>query len=283
MSRIIPSRFSYDSGCHIENTTIRSKLKDKEQATGEQIIISLLKKYGYMNMMHIQRALNMDSHRTINARKSISKMMSRGLVEKYTITYPGDEPDNDVYILSKTERSKYRNLRSAFRYNMNDIPNILEHLSATQWHISVLEGAGTKDKMFYKTVPYKKFITQVPSLVQIRTRLGRKMSICAIPIPKGEHKNKIGSLITQIISLHGYFSEDIDRYGSFVVCLICESESQIEEVSKLFQQVSETSDFYLIYSLDCITDDELVDPLSLIYDVEREDGATKLSVFKLRG
>ncbi|AOZ97806.1 hypothetical protein [Butyrivibrio hungatei] len=283
MNRINPSRFSYEKGCRIENTTIKSKLSDNEKATGEQIILSLLKKYGYMNMMHIQRALNMNSHRTINARKSINKMMSRGLVEKYTITYPGDEPDNDVYILSKNERDKSKNMRSAFRFNMNDIPNILEHLSATQWHISVLEGSGTKDKMFYKTVPYQKFITQVPSLIQIRTRLGRRMSICAIPIPKGDRKNKIAALITQIIALHGYFSEDIDRYGSFVLCLICESESQIEEVSKLLQQVSETSDFYLIYSLDCITDDELVDPLSLIYDVEREDGATKLSVFKLRG
>ncbi len=280
MSRIIPSRFSYDPECTIEKTTRTDEPHDGKPATGEDIILRLLSKYGFMNLMHIQRALNMKSHRTINARKSLTKMQQRGKVEKYTIYYPEEQPHNDFYILSEYIRNEQK---SVYRYDMEDIPYILEHLSVTQWHISVLEGEKTKEKMFYKTVPFEKYITQVPSLIEFRSRFGKKISICAIPIPKGQHKQDVASLITQIITLNGYFSADRDRYGSFAICLICESETQIEEVSKLLLDISETSELFIIYSLDSLTDEEDLDPLSMIYDVERQEGNTRLNIIKLRG
>ena len=281
--RVIPSRFSYAIGCTISKSKpSNSKRPSDELATGHELIITILRKYGFMNARHVQRALNLKSHKSINAKKSLTRMVQQGFVDKYVITYPDDSPDNDVYILSSEARSNIKNFRSTFKYDMDDIPYILEHLSAVQWHLSVLEGEKATEKMFYKTVAYNKFIAQVTSLIKFKTSLRSGMMICAIPVPKGKHKSDIPSLIRPIISINGYLSSHEDRIGSYVFCLICESEAQIEDISMLLSTVSELSEIYTVYSLDCLTDDEELDPLSLIYDAARIEGSTTLSVIKLR-
>lgn len=281
-TRIVPCRFSYSLKCTIKKSQPPAENTDSSLVTGHEVIIAVLRKYGFMNASHVQRALNLKEHRTINAKKSLTKMVQQGWVDKYVIEYPDDSPNNDVYILSENTRENIKNFRSVYRYDMQDIPYILEHLSATQWHISVLEGEKATDKMFYKTVAYNKFFAQVPSLIKFRTSLRKGMFICAIPIPKGKKKSDVPALIRTIISINGYLSAHDDRYESYVFCLICESEAQIEDISILLSNISELSEIYIVYSLDCLTDEEDTDPLSLIYDAVRTEDSTRLEVIKLR-
>jgi len=282
MSRIIPSIYSYDRESTIQNTTISNQPINNLPATGEKIIIALLQKYGFLSSPLLQRYINLRKHGTINVKKSLRKLQEQGKVEKYTITHSNDVADIDVYVLSNAERKKYK-IRSIYRFDMMDIPYILEHLSIAQWHVSMLEGKGTKEVAYYKQINAKGFITQLQSVVQIKNVTGRNMILSAITIPKGIQKQDIASLFTTIITTDNYFRDRKSQYNAYVIVLICESESQIEQISQMLTKMAETTEIYIIYSLDTLSADDTFDPLSTLYDVKREEGETELSVLKLRG
>ena len=172
--------------------------------------------------------------------------------------------------------------KSVFKYDMSDIPYILEHLSISQWHISVLEGKGAKEVMLYKQISSQGFIAQLPSLIEFRSRLGKKMNLCAIPVPKGVHKQDLGRLFTNVITIDRYLSERRERFRSYVIVLICESQNQIDEVSRLLFEMAETKETYILYSIDMMSSDDEFDPLSVIYDVSRAEGEIELGVVRLR-
>ena len=109
------------------------------------------------------------------------------------------------------------------------------------------------------------------------------MYICGVTAPKGIHKEDLGRFLTRIITIDSYLARNSHRFRSYVIVIICESESQIEEVSLILKNMAETQELYILYTLDLITGDEEVDPLTMIYEVDRTIGETKLNVLKLRG
>lgn len=281
MERIAPSLYSYEENTKITETTIKDAPKNNIPATGEKVIMATIRKYGFITAPVIQRLINNMEHETINVQKSLRKMQQQGKVEKYTISFPSERQDIDVYVLSR----EYRNVhgqKSVFRYDMSDIPYILEHLSVSQWHISVMEGKNTKELMLYRQINCHGYIAQLPSLIEVKTRLNKRMALCAIPVPKGTHKQDLGRLLTNIISIDTYLSERKDRYRAYVIILLCESHSQIDEVARLLLNMAETKEIFVLYSIDMMTADDTFDPLSMIYDVSRKDGEIELNVLKMR-
>ncbi len=282
MNRIMPSRYAYDKSCTISKTTLTGEPRNNVPSPFEEIIIGALQKYGFLTLPLIQRAVSMKHDKKISAQKAVNKMQKQGKIEKYTIKYPEGNPDCDVYVLSGEMRKKYGS-KSVFRYDMSNIPYILEHLSLAQWHISVLEGKETKEAAFCKQVGAGQFITQMPSLIEFKTSFGKKMYICGMTAPKGTRKEDLGRFLTSIITIDKYLARNKYRFKSYVLAVICESEAQIEEVSLILQNMAELQEMYIVYCLDIITGDEETDPLSMIYDVDREMGEARLSVLKLRG
>lgn len=281
MERIAPSLYSYEVGTTIEDTTNQEEPKNNIPATGEKVIVATIRKYGFLTAPLVQRAINLNDHSTINVLKSLKKMQQQGKAEKYTITFPSERQDIDVYVLSPKMR-QISGQKSVFKYDMSDIPYILEHLSISQWHISVLEGKGAKEVMLYKQISSQGFIAQLPSLIEFRSRLGKKMNLCAIPVPKGVHKQDLGRLFTNVITIDRYLSERRERFRSYVIVLICESQNQIDEVSRLLFEMAETKETYILYSIDMMSSDDEFDPLSVIYDVSRAEGEIELGVVRLR-
>ena len=281
MERIAPSLYSYEVGTTIEDTTNQEEPKNNVPATGEKVIVATIRKYGFLTAPLVQRAINLDDHSTINVLKSLKKMQQQGKAEKYTITFPSERQDIDVYVLSPKTR-QISGQKSVFKYDMSDIPYILEHLSISQWHISVLEGKGAKEVMLYKQISSQGFIAQLPSLIEFRSRLGKKMNLCAIPVPKGVHKQDLGRLFTNVITIDRYLSERRERFRSYVIVLICESQNQIDEVSRLLFEMAETKETYILYSIDMMSSDDEFDPLSVIYDVSRAEGEIELGIVRLR-
>ena len=152
MGIVIPSRYAYDKNCDIALTTIQGDAINNVPSPFEDMVIGVLQKYGFLTLPLLQRAIDLQNKgKAINAQKAVNKMQKQGKVEKYTISYPTDDPDNDVYILSEEIRLE-RGSKSIFRFDMSNIPYILEHLSLAQWHISVLEGAGSKETALYKQI-----------------------------------------------------------------------------------------------------------------------------------
>ena len=281
MERIAPSLYSYEPECTITETTHTEEAQNNSPATGERAIIPIIRRYGFITAPLIQRLLNTQEHKTINALKSLKKMQQQGKVLKYTITFPSERQDIDVYVLSPLER-KGSGVKGIFRYDMTDIPYILEHLSITQWHISVLEHKNSKEIMLYRQISSNGYITQLPSLIEFRTRLNKRMSLCAIPVPKGVHKQDLGRLFTNVITIDRFLSERRDRFRAYVIVLICESENQIDEVSRLLGEMAETKEIYALYSIDMMSSDDIFDPLSVLYDVSRNEGEIALNVVRLR-
>ena len=281
MERISPSIYSYEVGTTITDTTCTDSPQDNRPATGEKVIIPTIRKYGFLSAPLIQRAININGHKTINVKKSLHKMQQQGKVEKFTISFPSERQDIDVYVLTKKVREQIGS-KSIFRYDMTDIPYILEHLSISQWHIAVLEEKNSKEIMLYKQIKSKGFIAQLPSLIEFKTKLGKKMNICAIPVPKGVHKQDLGRLLTNVITIDGFLAERNAKIKSYLIVIICESQTQIDEVSRLLKEMAETSELYILYSIDMMSADDKFDPLSILYEVTRSHEEIELGVFSLR-
>lgn len=281
MKRISPSLYSYENDCSIIETTINNEPQDNKPSRGETIVITILKKYGFLTTSLIQRLMNLNGHAKLNALKILRKMQQQKKIQKFTITFNSDRQDINVYVLPRKIRMENK-VRNQYKYDMTDIPYILEHLSVAQWHISVLEGSKAKEIFIFKKINQNGYIAQIPSLIEIRTRIGTRMYLCALPIPKGIYKQDLGSFFTNIITIDKYLGARKDRFKAYVIVLICESESQIEEVSLMLREMGETKEIYILYSIDVMTSEENLDPLKIMYDVDRAEGETKLEVCKLR-
>lgn len=281
MERIAPSVYSYEKSATIEETTNRAAPNNNVPPTGENVIVPIIRKYGFITAPLIQRILNIYHHKTINALKSLIKLQQQGKVQKYTIKFPSDRQDIDVYILSP-EMRMMSGQKSVFKYDMTDIPYILEHLVASQWHISVLEGKNAKEVMLFKQISSNGFIAQLPSMIECKSKIGKKINLCALPVPKGVYKQDLGRLFTNVITIDSYLSARKDRFRAYVIVLICESQNQIDEVSRLLCEISETKDIYFLYAIELMSSDDEFDPLSILYDISRYDGELEQNVIKLR-
>ena len=144
MERIAPSLYSYEVGTTIKDTTIHEEPQNNIPPTGEKVIIPTIRRYGFLTAPILQRLINLQEHVTINALKSLRKLQQQGKVLKYTISFPSDRQDIDVYVLSPETR-QINGAKAVFKYDMSDIPYILEHLSVSQWHTAVLEGKNAKE------------------------------------------------------------------------------------------------------------------------------------------
>lgn len=281
MQRIAPSLYSYENDCNITETTINEEPQDYKPSRGEVIVIAILKKYGFLTTSLIQRLMNLHGHAKLNALKILRKMQQQKKMQKFTISFNSERQDINIYVLPRKIRTANK-VRNQFKYDMTDIPYVLEHLSVTQWHISVLEGSKAKEIYAFKQINQEGFIAQIPSLIEVRTKLGTRMNLCALPVPKGVHKQDLGRLFTNIITIDKYLGARKDRFKAYVIVLICESESQIEEVSLMLREMGEIKEIYILYSIDVMTSEENLDPLKIMYDVNRAEGETKLEVCRLR-
>lgn len=279
-----PSRFAYTDKCSIEDTTLKLPPENNVPAIGCKIITEILYQYGYLNLQQIQRLLEHMGHKSIMAKKSLRKMQEQGQVKKYTIGFgEEDVADIDIYMLTpsfRREQEKNEKHKSIHRFDMDNIPYILENLSISQWHIGIM-GQYVKAEMYNHRVSVDDEVVTIPSLIRYRTPLGHSIHICGMPMCKGKDKGSLAHFIAKLVLVNNYFMDNPDKYRSYVIVIVCESEAQIEDISKLLKAIRETSGMFLLYTIDTVTN-EGNDPLSLLYSVDREDGRADLSIISLR-
>ncbi len=281
--RLLPCRFSCDENSTISCTTFKDKPADRLPAAGERILLEALEHYGFLNVALLQRILKIGHHNSINARKSIKKMQQQGKVEKYTISHEGQEANTDVYILSRKMREKLPvKVRRMYKFDMDNIPYIMEHLAVAQWHISLLSRNNTVGISYNEHQRIDDISLTIPSIVKYKTLLGRKTYISAIPACKGKKQEDLSRFLLQVALMDKYFSTHADLYPSITIAVICESERQLEEMARFMASIKETSGIFFLYSLDAITADEEVDPLSMLYMAQVEDGAVTTELISLK-
>lgn len=279
------SRLHFSKGQVIRNTTLSPRSRELKRASGEKPILSMLEKYGCMNRHMVELALKLNRHKTINAQKSLRRMQELRQISKYTI-FDQDPlfPDNDVYVLSEAQRERLnitKAKRSIHDYNMANIPNVLETLALNQWHIRALHEPTVTEVMFNRAVFIRDREVRVPSLVRIKSRLKRPLTLCAVPIVRGRSKEAVMSFLAQVVFLNAFFAQNRRRFFTPVIVLIAESFRQAEDVSALLNFISETEHPYVLYAIDALLADVEVNPLQMLYQLRDEGNMKAFDIVKL--
>lgn len=289
MHNIPVSIFSYDEDLYIEKTTKkRDSFKEPEKPPCDYAIQRILYKYGFANLEMITRTLALRGNRRVDAKMAVECLQKLGKVDKYTIHHPSrTRADIDIYTLSDgvwEEFIEKRKEKPLFKRDFKDIPYLMECLAAAQWHISVL--ANTKrfkkectELMFNHPQITDEGIIQIPSLIRVKYARKKGMFVCGIPVNRNYDLASLKKFIVKVAKIDNYFMENADRYYSYVLIIICESVSQIEEVSKLFEVMEETKFLHLLYTIDMVT--SKIDPLTHLYEVERHSGKANITLVEL--
>lgn len=278
--------FTYNPEIRIKETT---KTKDPgapeisdTHAVGEKHITTVIAMYGFLNLNHIERCLVMDGHTKIDAKKSLEKMQRTGRVKKYTLSLENsDKQDVDIYILPKKirDRLKEKGMKLIpYRYDMDNIPYILEHLSLVQWHISVIEHRGISESAYnWRVALDDGRIAMVPSLTA--RGIKRKFYLCAFPAPRDMHNESLARFITNIFLVDSYFKENVARFRRYAFILICEDDKQAEDLCRYLSGIKETAGLFFLYTNDTMTLDS--DPLSMLYSLTTNGKKVERKIYKL--
>ena len=271
--------YTYDPGMTIQETTLKQKPYAPEtsnaRAIGQDIIVRLLGTYGFLTANLIKRCLCMKGHRRIVPEKSLAKMQIKGRVLKHTIHIKdSDKQDIDIYTLSAEMRSELKQqgfVLIHYKYDMSNIPYVLERLSAIQWHIACLEARHTREAAYHWRVATEENKTAlIPSLTEVVTFRNRKLYVIGIPAPKGKLKEDLMKFLLNVFIMEEYFNENRRRFKSRVYVLICEDDKQAEDICRYITNIRETSGLYFLYTNDEATQ-EGMDPLSLLYELKLKD------------
>jgi hypothetical protein len=256
-------------------------------AVGAEPIKKALYKFGFLTANLLQRYMNLRGNKNIKVKKSLNVMFSQRLIWRYTIDFGNDLTHNlDIYRLSQAEEARIKNTgrhKPVYRADMKSIPYAMTLLTSAQWHISMLENRA-KEIMYNNRVHISDENTEpitIPSLVRYKTKKRKSVVICAIPAIKGLRRADIGSFLRNINRINEYFLYNPAHYRRYLLILICDSETQIEDISQMLESINETKGIFVLYAINAQSAEDAGNPLSSLYTVDRTDGKAVLTVVDL--
>lgn len=253
---------------------------------GMEPIERALFKFGFLTADLLERYLTTKNCKRLDIRKSLNNLYQDGEVHRYTIE--GKEDSNralDIYLLSRKAEDKVRKNsrpRASFRYDMTDVPYIMQNLATAQWHIALLEKSGSKEIMYNGRADSGRAATPVviPSMIRCKIKEKYSMVFCGIPAPKGVKKRTLGAFLTNFIQLSEYMMKRHDLYPRYSIVVLCESSTQMNETASFLKNIKEASGHFALYALD-MNSIKGSDPLSILYDVTINDDSADYSLINL--
>lgn len=285
------SLFTYEPGMLLKDTTLKKKPHAPEisgsKAVGEGIILAIIAQYGFITLPLIQRCLNLKGHSRIDASKALPKMQLKGRILKYTAaSLNKDKQDVDIYCLTKEERKRLKNEGKKlipYRYDMENVSYIFEHLSLIQWHIACMEQGHIKEAAYNWKVALKDGrLATIPSLVAFKTILDRKMYMLAFCAPKGKHKEDLARFFVNVFLVNEYIRENSLRFRRYAYVLICEDDKQAEDICRYLMSIKETAGMFFLYTSDSMTSNPMVDPLTLLYELHVDETGINRRVISIK-
>ncbi len=279
-AQLPPSHFSFNEESVISETTNHKAPVDSTPAAGTEIIALLLKKYGFLTRKLINRCLTAEKHGTIDTVKTLRKMQQLKVVEKYTIKGQGD--DLSVFCLTKESRERYPDERG-YKYDMSDIPYILETLSAAQWSISLKNEKAVRELIHEEYITDRENIFLVPSLIKFSIIPGRNLHLLAFPVCRSHDPESLREFLSRLDTANRYFRNAQVKYSSLQPVLICESHNQIEDMSRMLTNITSLARQFYLYTTDSITGNENINPLEMLYGADAlSNGNVELSIYSLK-
>lgn len=256
----------------------------KPAPIGETPIEQTLFRYGLMTKGLIERALLLQNEKRIDVADSIKVMLREHKLEEYHLER-GDEsyPDLTFYKLSKVAEKKMKNRRrTAYRYDLADPASVANILITTQWHLAMLESGAKEIKLHGHVEGERKGVfVPVPSLTRYKMKNKKSFVFAAVPAPRGRLRRGLGAFLKNVTEISTHFAEHPDRYGHYCIIVLCDSQEQIEELSKTMASFKETKDCFVLYGLDYDTGKRGKKPQGRLYYVKRSEGLASLTTIDL--
>lgn len=265
----------------------REKRKYDEPATpvaiGEHLIERMLYRYGLMTRQLLERAVLLSGEKKIDTGEALKIMLRHHKAEEYHMEEdsgesPGQNPDLIFYKLSRAvEKGMKNSIRTAYRYDLADPASVANLLITTQWHIAMLE-SGAKEIKLHGHVEGERpgVFIPVPSLTRYKTRDKRSLVFAAMPAPRGALRRSLGAFLKNITELSMHFESHPNWYKYYCVVILCDSQDQIEELSKIMASFKETKSAFVLYSPEYATRTRGEKPQKLLSYVKRSEGMTSL-------
>lgn len=253
---------------------------------GKEPIERALFKFGFLTAELLERYLKTKDCKRLDIRKSLNHLYQNGEVHRYTIEGKDKSVQElDIYLLSRKAEDKVRKNsrpRASFRYDMTDVPYIMQNLATAQWHIALLERPGSKEIMYNGRADSGRAATPVviPSMIRCKIKEKKSMVFCGIPAPKGEKKRTLGAFLTNFIQLSDYMMKRSDLYPRYSIVVLCESSTQMNETAAFLKSIREAAGYFALYSLDMNSIRDF-DPLSILYDISINEDSADYSLINL--
>ena len=281
--------YTYNPAMKIKKTTLKEHPNAPEisggKAVGQDIVIRLLATYGFLTVNLTKRCLLLKGHKRIDPVRSLEKMQYKGMVEKHTIHMDSmDKQDIDIYTLSPRTRSELKARGYDlihYKYDMTNIPYILEKLSSTQWHVAALEAPHVREVAYnWRVALSDKRTVIIPSLTEFKTFRKSRLYLAGIPAPKGKHKEDLAKFLLNVYLMDEYLRENPKRFTSRVFVLICEDDKQAEDICRYMVNIRETAGLYFLYTNDEATQ-EGANPLEVLYELKLHDNKVERRVIRI--
>ncbi len=238
-----PSIFSYEE--EMKLTLAEGNIGNIGKAIpGEAVVVQALYGYRFLTKNLLSKNLKLYGHESLNIDRLLSMLIENGTVEHFNLkgTSP---PDLDFYTLSDIAMEEYYGVCP---YIPENVSEVLADMALSQWHMSALKDKRVKQYFHNHTESTGETSINIRSVIFIKTR--PPLYIAAHPSPRGNSLEGIKKFLKEVAVTNEFMADKAGIFKSYLQVIICESESQMKDISKLLESFHATRNAYILYSLD---------------------------------
>ncbi len=275
---------------------LRFFINSKRFSIIEIDILKALYTFRYLNIYNLNRYLKELLPGYISKEDfsyNVKRLYENGFLYKHTFFYNGDdEVYSDhaekhilvAYSLSKAAYHFVALSNSCYKtYSFKDpleekdnsslTSKILEHLSLSQWHISVITNKNTGYKIDYSAFMLKKsgrgIYATLPSFIKVDLsgmrngstgpfkRSDNIISLIALPIVKNLNSSAaIGHFFRRLLRIRGCVADNPGLFVNPLFVFLCDTEKSAADFIKLLKKYEDTKDIPFCFCIDENTKDD---------------------------
>lgn len=240
--KVRPSVYSYEDDMKLFR--VKTDKKSDLKVPGEAVVIQALFGYRFLTKSLIEKNLELYRHGSLDADTILPLLVEKGTIDRFTIK-TSTPPYTDFYTLSKSAMEENYGMPP---YTAENIQDILADMALSQFHMAALSSRKVRQYFHNHEESAGSLLFNMRSLLFLKAR--PPLYIAALPSPRNNDADGIKKLIKELVLTNEYMTSKAGIYRSYLQVIICESESQMKELSKILSTTPSTRDIYTLYSLD---------------------------------
>ncbi len=267
-----PSVFSYTDDMKLSE--IKVPVTDASIMPGENLMMQALYGYRFLTKNLIKKNFRVYGHTRLDSEKILKSMIDRNIVKRYCLSDEG-HPNLDFYILSDEAMQEHYGIPM---YRAETIPYILESMAVSQFHLGALESSMCRQYLLNYEEIFEEGMLHISSVIMIKSN--PKMYVAPVSSPRNSDTSSYSDFIKKIVLLNEYMKDKNNIFRSYILVIICESETQIKTLSRLISENEYTRDILVLYSLDEESNKDR-NPLERLHNVKWMDNVAETEIINL--